>query len=250
MVLPPDVARFLRVDADCVCLVDDLASLIRAFVPPGDRVALAEPTCGSVTRAVADAGARWVDVGRDATLRIHSDGWGFALRSERVRLGWLLSPDEPTMHSPSPALFRAAESRGLLVVRDERYSHAPGAPVTIRAGVIRLRALDWQPPNGPLAVVAIGAPETLLMLRRHARPWGPLAALPPRTWPWSQQPLPRLPPTAELVAASGTGFALRIPGVVSSEVALRMGTPAAGSTHWTWRDMARVWAWERPLNVA
>lgn len=239
------LAAYFRVDPTELCVLDDLSAIVRAFVTEPAVVALAEPTDGHVTAAIAAAGVRYLDVGRTAAMTVHPDGWAFAINSPTTALGWLLSPDEPTATRPARALLRLAESVGVPVVLDERFSHRPGAPVLLSGAVIRLRALAWHPPAAPTGWVAFAPAELLMPIRRFARFRGPLP-VPPRQVAFVSHEPARLPQGAVVIGRTPVATCFRVPGRPSAELAESLGLPAAGGRHWTWRDAVRVWAWDEP----
>ena len=71
------LAKVHGVDAEQILarvrLEDLMASITRAFLGPGDRVALAEPCRPELLRPVLVAGARYVDIGRDQSFCLQQE---------------------------------------------------------------------------------------------------------------------------------------------------------------------------------
>jgi histidinol-phosphate aminotransferase len=89
-----------------------IATVVHAFLEPGDRVVLTTPTYGLYATTSAAAGARVVEVAsRD--LRHDVDALAAAAREHEARLVWLCDPNNPT---------------GSLVTRDEWELLLAGVP--------------------------------------------------------------------------------------------------------------------------
>ena len=137
---------------------DPLDPLMAALAGPGDVVVVAEPTAPDVLQAVLKAGARYLDAGRTHDFRIHPDGWRYALGNPNAQLAVVTTPDEPTGAPTWPGAAREAETRGITVLHDQRFSLTPLALAPADGPV--LRCLDyWAGTDGLFAV--IGCPEAV-----------------------------------------------------------------------------------------
>lgn len=205
------------------------AELLAALIPEGRAVALAEPTDPRLTAAVLAAGRRYVDLGRDAAMRLSADGWDWALEQPHIAAIWVLDPDWPCCTRLPAALARRARDAGMTLVVE--------APEPRRA-LVQAETLRVYPAGGGLVVS--GPPELILPLRRAGRPA-------PSGLPRASMASPeRLSAAVGAVAAQGfpvigahpsVGVAFRNPGVPSAVSARRLGLSDAGSAHWTWRDL-------------
>ena len=135
----------------------------RAFVRPGDRVAVCGPTYGEYERAARLCGA---------TVDQHADP--HALRG---RLAFLANPNNPTGRVRPPGdVLRGAGPAVALLVADESYADCvPGfESVAGRRceGVLVLRSLTKAHGLAGLrAGYAVGPPEVIEALRRVRVPW-------------------------------------------------------------------------------
>jgi histidinol-phosphate aminotransferase len=90
-----------------------IATIVHAFLEPGDAVVQTRPTYGLYATTSAAAGARVVDVPSRDDLRHDVDALAAAAREHDARLVWLCDPNNPT---------------GSLVTRDEWERLLAGVP--------------------------------------------------------------------------------------------------------------------------
>ena len=160
-----------------------LSATVAAHVPPGGRVVVAEPTSADVLAAVAAAGARWVDAGRDHRFRIDAAGWRTALGVAAPALVVLGAPDEPTGTLPSPERVREALAAGAIVLLDRRFARRPRDAARMAALVSALRdrrGLVVIPSRGRGLWVRVPGVPSLEIARLAGHPLVVGAA----TWTW------------------------------------------------------------------
>jgi histidinol-phosphate/aromatic aminotransferase/cobyric acid decarboxylase-like protein len=123
------VATALGVRAECVVLgngaVDLLWTLVRALLPPGRSMVIAEPAFSEVAAAVAAVSARVEACARrlEDGFRVDLDALAGAARRTDARLAYLCAPCNPTGAAVdvSAVADLARENPSLLVVLDESF---------------------------------------------------------------------------------------------------------------------------------
>jgi histidinol-phosphate aminotransferase len=100
-----------------------ILTLTSAFVSPGDRVVIPQPTYGLYAQAARAAGAR-IETVSSPELRLDLERIAFAARGSGARLAWICDPNNPTGSLVRPdewAAFLEALPPGCLVAADEAY---------------------------------------------------------------------------------------------------------------------------------
>lgn len=140
------------------------ALAVAAVTAPGDRVAVAEPCPEDHYRVPLACGARVVDVGRDARLRLRADALALVLR-DGARVVLVADPGDPVPHAGEAAGAReAAGSGGVLIVEDRRAgAYDPSSAA--------LQVLSG-PGSDPVGVV-VAPPADAAALRRLRGPLAP-----------------------------------------------------------------------------
>jgi histidinol-phosphate aminotransferase len=157
-----------------------LAPIMRAFVGPGDHVAIVSPCRPEFIRQTLSQGARYVDIGRGSDWEMQHDAFERVLGDGTLRAAILGRPDIPTGTLTPLSAVQQALYAGLLVVVDETdlaYSDpVAGLPRVMRPradsalllfqeddlptdGLIVLRSIPGVGPGQML--YAVGEPQTL-----------------------------------------------------------------------------------------
>jgi histidinol-phosphate/aromatic aminotransferase/cobyric acid decarboxylase-like protein len=176
------VAAALGVHAACVVLgngaVDLLWTLVRALLPPGRSMVIAEPAFSEVAAAVAAVGGR-VEPSHarfEDSFRVDLEDVARAARRTDARLAYLCAPCNPTgVHVEASAVADLArENPALLVVLDESFlalSERFGDERTpLPANVLRVRSLTKEHALAGVRVGYLVAREDLAARIEAARP--------------------------------------------------------------------------------
>lgn len=111
-------------------LADVFGAVAQAALGADDIAALAEPCDPAVLHAVLVAGARYVDIGRDAAMELQPEALGRLLADEVPRLVVLARPAIPSgTVAPLDAVHAALADSAVVVVDESRLDWAgPAAP--------------------------------------------------------------------------------------------------------------------------
>lgn len=212
-----------------------LEAIVEALVPPGGRVALAEPTGDALRACIPALGRVYVDVGRRHDLRIDLAGLDFVLRHDPdVALVYAATPDPPTGTGLSARSLASLARRPPQLVIDRRYAADGGwgEGRTEPPGALVLRGWPGSaPPSGRRAVLSGPALVVDLVADRWQGPdpgWPSLMAM--EAWARSSRveeraaralraALRRVP--GLLVAPGSAAWVyVRIPGVAADALAM------------------------------
>lgn len=183
------LARHLSQSMENILVGNGVSELIwlvvLAFVEPGDRAMVVEPTYGEYARALRLMAAtivRWRAT-PDDHFAIHPDAIASRLNHERPRVVFLCHPNNPTGQLlPLDALATWADAHpATLFVVDEAYlPFAPGAESALalnRANILVLRSMTKAQALAGLRLgFAVGPAPLIHALRQVQPPWSVNAA--------------------------------------------------------------------------
>ena len=115
--------------------------LCRAFLAPGDRVLIAEPTYTWVTEEILAVGAAYIDAGRDQHMCVQTESFARVLRDQPVRMVFLSDPNPLSGVTVDEALWSLVNATDALWVVDATWR---SATATVPEGVATLRDLGLQ----------------------------------------------------------------------------------------------------------
>jgi histidinol-phosphate aminotransferase len=156
---------------------DDLIDLVlRAVVAPGDGVINCPPTFGMYPFSAQVAGGRIVEVPRDETFILDTEGIERAATQAKVI--FLASPNNPTSNCASPDEIARLLALPILVVVDEAYIEFAGAERSLATlvreheNLVVLRTFSkWAGLAGLRAGYGIMAPELASLLMTIKQPY-------------------------------------------------------------------------------
>ncbi|MCL5962441.1 MAG: histidinol-phosphate transaminase [Chloroflexi bacterium] len=155
---------------------DELIDLIvRLFVGPDDEIINCPPSFGMYYYSANVAGARVVDVQRDEKFALDLRGIQGAI-SERTKLIFLASPNNPTGNSVEPAEVVELLKHNLVVVVDEAYYEFAGRTLVPLVGefdnLIVLRTFSkWAGLAGLRVGYGVFPPEVIKQLWKIKQPY-------------------------------------------------------------------------------
>jgi histidinol-phosphate/aromatic aminotransferase/cobyric acid decarboxylase-like protein len=223
----------------------------------GDRVVVAEPSRTEFVTPIVDAGARYIDAGRNSRFQIDSAGWDCALAQDGVKVAYLCSPEVPTGGRPSAARIRDVVASGAILVLDERAAVSPASPLALMGdSVVIIRSVRVGAGASELCPdYCVGPPSVIERLKRRSRAplseqglremavaLGASGQVRARLQAWKRT---RNDTYRDLVQLNhciahrpyGIGIWVQVAGVASAHIARGMtNSGVVGDKAWTWRD--------------